>query len=285
VVAVVGLAVVATGTLLVGWVLRGDHGPLWGDDPSVLPLYVQGEIQVPTAGRALVLDGSRHLISYALVRDPLGPHLGSGDLPSSGGSAKRASQALTAAVRDLVAARPGAAGELVPFGIDYVFAPPATARRIAPQLGQASALTALPVPEGTVWHSTLSSGELTVLAGPAATAAVQGQLPTAAPAAVLQPGRGALDATFPAGNGTRLLVLAEPASSDWDATVAGKSLHRVTAYGWAQAFQLPSGGGRVDVHYDATARHLWLVAELLALIGVILFGAGAASRPRPGVAS
>src|SRR6201999_658027 len=101
-----------------------------------------------------------------------GPVLGSGDLPTSGGTAKTATTHLSDAVRDLVAARPGAGAELVPFGVGYVVAPPATARRVAPLLGQLPSLTVIPVPSATVWHSTLATGELTVLAGTSATSAL-----------------------------------------------------------------------------------------------------------------
>ena len=189
-VVVVALALASTATLVVGWLVRGVDKPLRGGDAGVLPLYLRSELALPTSGRALVLGGDSHLIHYALVRDAGGPVLGSGDLLASGRSADRAQGHLADAVQDLVAGRPGAGAELVPFGINYVVAPDRTARRIASQLGRASTLAVVLVPSATVWHSSLGTGELTVLSGSAATTARSGSVPAAAPTRVL-PARGA----------------------------------------------------------------------------------------------
>ncbi|HVV77882.1 MAG TPA: glycosyltransferase [Mycobacteriales bacterium] len=270
-VVIVGLALVATATLVGGWLIRGVAKPLRGNEPAILPLYVQAELKVPTAGRALILGGDAHNVHYALVRMPGGPVLGSGDQAVSGHSADRASAHLAAAVQDLVAGKPGAGPELVPFGVNYVVAANRTARHVASQLGRASTLTVIPVPSATVWHSSLNTGEITVLTGSAAATASRGDLPSAAPAEVL-PGNGSVVA---AGSGSRLLVLAEPAESRWHATLGGQQLRPTTAYGWAQAFELPARAGKIRVSFDSGSRHWWLVVQLAALVAVILFGAGA----------
>lgn len=278
VVVVVALAVVSTVTLVGSWLVRGGGGPLKGDSPAVLPLYVQAELNVGTSARALLLYNDHGLIRYALVRSADGPVLGSGDLPASGAAADRASQHLADAVRDIVAARPGAGTELVPFGIDYVVAPIATARRVASEIGQETTLTVIPVPSATVWHSTLDTGEVTVLGGTSATAARAGDSSSTSPAQVLQIRGGPtdLDADVGSGGTGRLLVLAEPATSGWHATIGGQPLQPTTAYGWAQAFELPSDGGQVHISYNSGGRHWWLLIELLALVAVLLVGAGAA---------
>jgi GT2 family glycosyltransferase len=273
-VVVVGLALASTATLVVGWVVQGVDKPLRGDDPSVLPLYLRSELALPTAGRALVLGGDAHLVHYALIRSPSGPALGSGDVPASGKSVDRANLHLADAVRDLVAGRTGAGAELVPFGVKYVVAPSRTARRIAPQLGRASTLSVVLVPSATVWQSSFDTGELTVLSGSAATEARAGRVPATAPTRVL-PVRGKTPATVGAASGDRLLALAEPVDSRWKATLNGESLQRTTAYGWAQAFVLPSHAGTVKVRFDSGGRHWWLILELLGLIGVVVVGAGA----------
>jgi GT2 family glycosyltransferase len=273
-VVVVGLALASTVTVVVGWVVEGVHKPLRGGDPAVLPLYLRTELEAPTAGRALVLGGDARLVHYALVRTPNGPVLGSGDVPGSGQSVDRANEHLADAVQNLVAGRSGAGAELVPFGIDYVVAPPRTARRIAPQLGRASTLSVVLVPSATVWHSSLDTGELTVLSGAAATAARAGTVSGTAPTRVL-PFRGDAPAKVGASARYRLLVLAEPADSRWKATLNGASLQRSTAYGWAQAFVMPPDAGTVKVRFDSGGRHWWLILELAALVGVILVGTGA----------
>jgi GT2 family glycosyltransferase len=277
-VVVVALAVVSTFTFVGTWLIRGGGQPLQGDDAAVLPPYVQAELNVPGAGRALVLSNDHGLVKYALVRTAGGPVLGSGDLPASGSAAKNATTHLADAVRDLVAARPGAGAELVPFGVDYVVASPATSRRVAPELGQLPSLSVIPVPSATVWHSTLATGELTVLAGASATSALAGQVLATVPPVVLPVGTDPtnLHADVAAGAADRLLVLAEPATGGWHATVDGQALHATKAYGWAQAFELPSAGGEVHISFGSSSRRWWALLELLAVIAVALVGTGAA---------
>jgi hypothetical protein len=280
-VVVVGLALVSTATMLGTWVADGGGHPLRGGDPAVLPEYVQAELDVPTAERALVLEGDSHLVRYALVRTSDGPHLGSGDLPVSGERSTRvAATQLASAVRDLVAGRPGAGAELVPLGVTYIVAPAATAKQIAPELGQSPTLTVIPVPGATVWRSTLATGGLTLLSGLSMTTAEAGGLPTGSADEVLKVsgGQASPRATIEPASAVRLLVMAEPASSRWHATIDGEPLAPKTAYGWAQAFQVPQDGGHVQITYDSGGRHLWLLLELILLGAIILFGAGAGSQ-------
>jgi hypothetical protein len=83
--------------------------------------------------------------------------------------------------------------------------------------------------------------------------------------------------TLPAGSPGRIVVLAEPANSGWHASVDGHSVARSTAYGWAQAFAVPSSGGRLQIGYGSRSRDLWLVGELVAV--VVLFAAMLPGRP------
>jgi GT2 family glycosyltransferase len=273
-VGVVGLALASTVTLVVAWVVGGVGKPLRGGDPAVLPLYLRSELALPTAGRALVLGGDTHQVRYALIRSPNGPVLGSGDVPASGASGDLAQSRLADAVQDLVAGRTGAGAELVQFGVNYVVAPSRTARRIEARLGQASTLSVVLVPNATVWHSSLGTGELTLLSGSAATTARSGAVSQKAPTRVL-PVRGEHAARIGPATGSRLLALAEPVDSRWRATLDGESLQPTTAYGWAQAFVVPEHGGTVQVRFDSGGRHWWLVLELLGLVGVLLVGSGA----------
>jgi hypothetical protein len=84
----------------------------------------------------------------------------------------------------------------------------------------------------------------------------------------------------PKGAPGRLLVLSEAASRGWRATVDGTPLDRRTAWGWAQAFVVPAGGGRLELSYDQSPRHRALAGQVLALAVVLVLAAPAARRRR-----
>jgi GT2 family glycosyltransferase len=268
-VGVVALAIASTVVLLAGWVIRGAGAPLTDHDPQVLPLFTQSELDVRTSPRALVINSTGPEISFALVRRAAGPRLGDADTAPTLLSGT-ASTRLAAAVRDLVAGRPGAGAELVPFDVAYIVAATDTAREIAPALGQTPALRVVPAPDATVWRSSLRTGELTIL-GPVSAARVVANATTANVARVLAAKPGSADVTIPAGVAGRLVVLAEPADGGWHASVDGHALQAKTAYGWAQGFLLPTSGGRLTVGYSSGDRDLWLVGQLVVV--VILVGA------------
>jgi hypothetical protein len=266
-VGVVVFAVASTVVLLGGWVIRGSGAPLTNHNPQVLPLFTQSELDVPTSPRALVINSTGPEISFALVRRPEGPQLGDADTSPTSLSGP-ASTRLAAAVRDLVAGRPGAGTELVPFDIAYVVAATDTARDIASALGRAPSLRVLPAPGATVWRSSLLTGELTIL-GPVGASRATGGATATNVARVLRAKPGSADVRIPAGAAGRLVVLAEPAGSGWHAAVNGKPLVAKTAYGWAQGFVLPTTGGRLTVGYSGGARDGWLAAELVVVLLVV----------------
>ncbi|HLL37947.1 MAG TPA: family 2 glycosyl transferase, partial [Streptomyces sp.] len=78
--------------------------------------------------------------------------------------------------------------------------------------------------------------------------------------------------TVPAGAEGRVLRLADSAAEGWTATLDGKPLTRTTVDGWAQGFELPASGGRLDVTYDDPVTHTaWLWAQgALAVVLVVL---------------
>jgi hypothetical protein len=150
--------------------------------------------------------------------------------------------------------------------IDFVVAQTPTAHVITPALGRANTLTVVPAPGATVWRSTLPTGELTVLAPMAAATATNGTATNAPIASVLDADPGSADVTVPAGAAGRLVVLAEPASRSWHASMGGTSLPAKTAYGWAQAFVLPAAGGQLHLDHSSGARHSWLTAEVVIIV-------------------
>ncbi|MDT3439031.1 glycosyltransferase [Pseudofrankia sp. BMG5.37] len=81
------------------------------------------------------------------------------------------------------------------------------------------------------------------------------------------------DGLLPAGPAGRLLVLAEPADPGWRATLAGRPLTPVAAWGWAQAFEVPGGpAGEVQVRYDHTPHRALVVVEA-AIVGALALAA------------
>jgi hypothetical protein len=77
---------------------------------------------------------------------------------------------------------------------------------------------------------------------------------------------------IPAGPTGRVLRLAEHADPDWQATLDGTPLHPVTLDGdWAQAFELPASGGRLDVTRTGSLAHTgWIAGQLLLGLVVLV---------------
>lgn len=78
--------------------------------------------------------------------------------------------------------------------------------------------------------------------------------------------------TVPAGKSGRVLRLADATAPGWQATLDGRALTRTTVDGWAQGFELPAQGGKLDVTYDEPLTHtLWVWAQvLLAVVLLVL---------------
>jgi GT2 family glycosyltransferase len=270
-------SIAATATLAGSWLVRSAGQPLAGNNPRILPLFIQSELALkPTSPRALVLEATGPVVSYAVVRRPGGPAHGAA-APAPFGGSSAAAAALDMAVRDLVAGRPGAATELAPFDIEYVVVPSGSAARVQSALGRATTLTVVPAPGAIVWRSSLPTSELRVLRGSAAAKALRGGVPLAATAGALAASPGSAKVSY---NSARagLAVLAEPVNTHWHATFGGKPLTPRTAYGWAQAFELPAGTGQLRVSFSSSRRHWWLWLQL-ALVVVVAVAALPARRP------
>lgn len=95
----------------------------------------------------------------------------------------------------------------------------------------------------------------------------KGAKPVAVPS-----GRIEAHTTLPAGPQGRVLRLADTASGDWQATLGGTRLTPTTVDGWAQGFELPASGGRLDVTFKEPVTHIgWLgVQALLLLVTIVL---------------
>jgi hypothetical protein len=74
---------------------------------------------------------------------------------------------------------------------------------------------------------------------------------------------------IPPGNPGRTVLLAEPADGGWHAALDGTTLHGKTADGWAEAWEVPPGGGEFTLTRGMLIRHTWLWVQAAAVVVVI----------------
>ncbi|QFQ97887.1 glycosyltransferase [Streptomyces phaeolivaceus] len=249
----------AVGPLLAaaGWVLGGADGPLERRDPVQVPAFVAEESGTRDQARTLVLDSdSTAEVGYTLVCGS-GVRLGDAELTAAAG----ANQQLDKVVANLVAGS-GAdqSDELGGFAVRYVLVRPGAPREVSRVLDATPGLSRLSQQDGSaLWRVDRQVSRVTVEAASGAPKAV-----AAGPVEV--------HTTLPDGGSGRVLRLADTADESWTATLDGKPLTPTTVDGWAQGFQLPVDGGRLDVTFDAPVSHTgWLWAQgSLAVVLVVL---------------
>jgi GT2 family glycosyltransferase len=247
------------GPLLVagGWMIRGADGPVERRDPTQVPAFVAEESGTRDQARTLVLDSnSTARVGYTLVRGS-GARMGDGEVAAADGENAQ----LDNVVANLVAGS-GAdqADQLGKFAVRYVLVHKGAPREITRVLDATPGLSRLSQQGGSaLWRVDQEVARATVTAGSGA------PQPVAA-------GPVEIHTTVPSGPDGRILRLADTADAGWTATLDGKPLTRTTVDGWAQGFQLPSTGGRLDVTYDDPITHTaWLWAQgALAVVLVVL---------------
>ncbi|WP_406344203.1 glycosyltransferase [Streptomyces sp. NBC_00648] len=255
-----------------GWMLSGADGPLERRDPVQVPAFVAEESGTRDQARTLVLGGaSAAKVSYTLVRGS-GGRLGDAELAASGGSDPR----LDKVVANLVAGS-GAdqSSQLSGFAVRYVLVRDGAPRTFGRVLDTTPGLSRLSQLDGSALWRVDRQVARAVIVPPAASAGAQTGSAQAGGAA--EPVAVAADPVdvhtkIPAGPVDRVLRLADRAAPGWTATLDGKPLKKTTVDGWAQGFQLPADGGRLDITYDAPFTHTaWIWAQsLLALVLVVL---------------
>ncbi|WP_371653068.1 MULTISPECIES: glycosyltransferase [unclassified Streptomyces] len=255
-----------------GWMLSGADGPLERRDPVQVPAFVAEESGTRDQARTLVLGGaSAAKVSYTLVRGS-GGRLGDAELAASGGSDPR----LDKVVANLVAGS-GAdqSSQLSGFAVRYVLVRDGAPRTFGRVLDTTPGLSRLSQLDGSALWRVDRQVARAVIVPPAASAGAQTGSAQAGGAA--EPVAVAADPVdvhtkIPAGPVDRVLRLADRAAPGWTATLGGKPLKKTTVDGWAQGFQLPADGGRLDITYDAPFTHTaWIWAQsLLALVLVVL---------------
>ena len=276
------------------WVVRGADGPLRRAGAPAVPAYAAAASAAAGDPRVLILASGQAAapasVRYALVRGG-GARVGDAALLGERGPGSARAAALVA---DLAAGRPdGFARRLGDLGVRFVVvrdghgparAVSPTARQLAARLDAAEGLRRLSSTGGNaLWTVTGPTGLARVLSPGGGTLAVLptraddplragGRIPAVAAARPATPSgvAGAARPPRAAPTPSRRLVLAEQADPGWRATLDGAALRPGVHAGWAQAFVLPPGGGRLEVWYDGRSRSHWLTAEAVLLALVVL---------------
>jgi GT2 family glycosyltransferase len=263
---VTGLGLLAgTVTAAAALLVRGVDDPLTGRNQPVLPVFAAAEVDRPTSPRLVVLDGpsaARGPAGFSLVRTSDGPRLGDADVTAKPTAADRR---LTEALRDAAGGQAPAVPLLAEFGVSMLVVRESGADLLS-RFADVDGLARVPTPESVVWRNEIHAGELVVLGPGDAAAAVAGDgLPADARPHPLAATAARSSSSVPPGRGGRLLVLAEPRSARWHASIDGQHLPATTAYGWAQAWWLPTEGGRLHLSGSGASRGWWLVVQLVAV--------------------
>lgn len=254
----------AAGPLLLaaGWMIAGADGPLERRDPVQVPAFVAEEAGTRDQARTLVMAGSTGEVSYSLVRGA-GARLGDGELTAAAGESKQ----LDKVVANLVAGS-GAnqADQLGGFAVRYVLVRDGAPRQMGRVLDATPGLTRLSQQDGTaLWRVDRQVARAVIL--PTA-----GAGSTSEEAKAVAAGPVDVHTQVAPGKDGRVLRLADQAAEGWTATLDGTPLTKTTVDGWAQGFELPASGGRLDVTYDAPITHTaWLLAQgALAVVLVVM---------------
>ncbi|MFI7875586.1 glycosyltransferase [Streptomyces salinarius] len=246
-----------------GWMIGGADGPVERRDPVQVPAFVAEESHTRDQARTLVLDSdsSAH-VSYMLVRGS-GARLGDGELASGDGG----NTTLDKVVANLVAGS-GAdqADQLGGFAVRYVLVHKGAPREVTRVLDATPGLSRLSQQDGSgLWRVNQEVARATIVPGEKSGAGKSG----AGEPEPVAAGPVEIHTDVKAGPDGRVLRLADTAAEGWTATLDGKALTRTTVDGWAQGFELPASGGRLDVTYDAPFTHTaWMWAQ--GLLGIVL---------------
>ncbi|MGW7758237.1 glycosyltransferase [Streptomyces violaceusniger] len=252
----------------VSWMVSGADGPVERRDPSQVPAFVAAESATEDQARTLVLGGgsSAAHADYALVRGS-GARLGEGELAAAGGADTR----LDGVVANLIAGS-GAdqTRQLGGYAVRYVYVQKGAPSEMERVLNATPGLTQLSREHGGVlWRVDQRVSRVSIVP-----AESSGRPAGGAAAKPVHVASGPVEAhtTVPDGTAGRVLRIADRSAPDWQATLDGKPLKATTVDGWAQGFELPANGGRLDLTYDTPITHTaWVWAQgLLAVVLLVL---------------
>ncbi|MFC9859559.1 MULTISPECIES: glycosyltransferase [unclassified Streptomyces] len=257
--ALIALAAAAAPVLAAfGWMIGGADGPLERRDPVQVPAFVAEESTTRDQPRTLVLGGtSPESVDYTLARGS-GARLGDAELTESGDGNSH----LDKVVANLVAGS-GAdqGGQLSGFAIRYVLVRDGAPRQMSRVLDSTPGLSRLSQLDGSaLWRVDRQVARVMIVPSGEGERLPVGSLAVEA------------HSEIPSGGAGRVLRIADAADPGWQATLDGKPLTRRTVDGWAQGFELPADGGRLDLTYDTPITHTaWIWAQAaLAVVLVVL---------------
>ncbi|WP_078622063.1 glycosyltransferase family 2 protein [Streptomyces sp. NRRL S-244] len=259
----------AAGPLLgaAGWMISGADGPLERRDPVQVPAFVAEESGTRDQARTLVLGGtSPATVSYTLVRGS-GGRLGDAELAAAAGSSPQLDKVVSSLVAGSGADQ---SDQLSGFAIRYILVRDGAPQQMRKVLDATPGLSRLSQLDGSaLWRVDRQVARAAIVSGK----------PGEAPIPVAS-GPVEVHTKIPAGESGRVLRIADRAAPGWQATLDGKPLKSKTLDGWAQGFELPADGGRLDlVHADAFTRTAWHWAQgLLALVLLVMALPGRRAR-------
>ncbi|MFG2197047.1 glycosyltransferase [Streptomyces sp. NPDC048639] len=250
-----------------GWMFSGADGPVERSEPVQVPAFVAEESGTRDQPRTLVIGGEQAAdVSYALVRGS-GARLGEAELSEAGGGDGR----LDGIVANLVAGS-GAdqTRQLGGYAVRYVLVRDGAPREMGRVLNSTPGLTRLSQQDGSaLWRVDEKVARMTIVPRQGAQQSGGGPAAEALPVAA-QPVEAHTD--IPEGPDGRILRIADRAAPGWQATLDGEPLTRKTVDGWAQGFELPASGGRLDLTYETPfTRTAWVWTQgFLALVVLVL---------------
>ena len=245
------------------WVVDGADGPIKRSDPQQVPAFVAEEATSVDQPRTLVLSGAGGRVSYALVRGA-GARIGDAELAAE---APR-DHALDTVVANLVAGSGADQGSrLAGYAVRYVLAQKGTPRSYGRVLDSTPGISRVSQADGgELWRVDTAVSRMTITSNGAQPVSVAS-------------GRVEAHTKVPAGPSGRVLRLADSAEPGWHASLDGQALASVKIDGWAQGFQLPANGGRLDVTYQEPVAHVgWIGAQAFLLLFVIVLALPGRSR-------
>ncbi|WP_233599152.1 glycosyltransferase family 2 protein [Amycolatopsis sp. WAC 01375] len=270
--------VLALLALATGAVVAGREGPLRsGERPSLAP---EISAELAASGRSVLVVGS----PAEPVRQTGGrlPFYGDDELAPTPGSADR----LASWRRDLLQGSPDAVKQAfaaaLASGVSYVVLPSGADGGAFVGLARDLVAPATPTSDGRpVLRLLPAGGQVALISPELAQAAVTGKgAPGASPGvAPVQAGLPDVRVRVSEGPTGRLLVLAAEFEAGWQASVDGKAVPIVRAWGHQVAVSVPPTPSEVVVEHQGTTRNLLLLAQVAAVLFTLLTAVPTRRRP------